>query len=155
MFFTSFYKKNDIYGSDKSIIYSCLYWFGDDYVFQISDQFWGEKKKTGTWHWCLRTPRDLVVRCVTCAERPLWRKVLFREQPHPEHHEDDYFHPPHPTPPYTTPGLRVKTQHANPACPNRLGTDIQIMTLLLSFLSLSLISPYAVHILQLNPVALV
>lgn len=42
------------------------------------------------------------VRCVTCAKRPLLREVLFPEQPHPERHEDDYFHPPHPTPLYPT-----------------------------------------------------
>lgn len=81
------------------------------------------------------------VRCVTCTERPLLRKVLFPDLPHPEHHEDDYFHPPHPTP-----GLRLKTQHANPACPNRLGdwhsNNDTAFVLPLSFYNLSICCTY-------------
>lgn len=171
--FTSIYKNEYMNQSDKFMYhtlyttYSSLYWFYDD-VIQVFLIFWSdhfslvmkwEKKNeqesdTDVCERCVILCPE--VRCVTCAQRPLLRKVLFPEQPHPEHHEDDYFHPPHPTQPHPTPGLRLKTQHANPACPNRLGdwhSNNDTAFVLPPFLSL--ISPYALHILQLNPVALV
>ena len=136
--------------------FNCFYLF-----YMISDQFsvlmkW-KREKRGTWYWCVRAPLISCpqVRRVTCTEGPLSWTALFPKQPHPEHHEDDYFHPPHPTPP--CPGaLGCKPNMQILPVQTGRGTDIQIMTLLLSFLSfLSLISPYAVHILQLNLAALV
>lgn len=97
-----------------------------------------KREKRETWHWCVRTPLISCpqVRRVTCTEGPLSRTVLFPEQPHPEHHEDDYFHPPHPTLPY--PGaLGCKPNMQILPVQTGRGTEIQIMTLLLSFLSFS------------------
>lgn len=75
---------------------------------------------------------------------PKERKVLFPEQPHPEYHEDDRFHPPRRfAPPHRAPGLRLKTQHANPACPNRLG-DRRFKQRHFAFLP-----PRALHVLLL------
>lgn len=127
--------------------YNCFFWFYD----MISDQYSCvnevKREKREPWHWCVWTPPISCpqVRCVTCTEGPLSRTVLFPKQPHPEHHEDDYFHPPHPTPPY--PGaLGCKPNMQILPVQTGRGTDIQIMPLLLSFLSFSLWSLHMLYI---------
>lgn len=84
---------------------------------------------------------------VTCAKKHLLEEVLFPERPRPEHHEDYILHPP--TPPHPALGLWLKTQHANPACPNRLGdwcsnNDSSFVLPLV----LCMVPPYAVQVLQ-------
>lgn len=138
-----------------------IYWWYDSGIFDLRS-LWAYKilktqEETGTWRRCAGLPCDLAPPrsdVWPVLRDPCWEKSC-SQSGHTLSTTKTTIST-HRTPPHPTPGLRLKTQHANPACPNRLGDWYSNNdTAFVHPVFLSLIPPYAVRVLQLNPVALV
>lgn len=150
---TSFYKKSYIHVS--CILHYTQYTVVFMYsmmieVFLTSDQFsavmkW--KTKPGTWHRCLRTPCDLVSWGQTCDLR---RETPVEKSPVPRAATPQapwrWLFPPTSPRPTLPRGSGWKPNMQILPVQTGWGTDIQIMTLLLSFLSFSLWSLHMLYI---------